>query len=195
MTQSYPAQPTWGPVTRRADGTYVFAVPLGSGKAPLVSLRDIGFFARYSFDHRAEVSRQDLKIVTEMVGREELVAAFTKVTGKKAVAVDISVEEWFENLTDVDRPLANERGTDGDGSTTFRQNFTRFWYLYRDGIIKRDVEWNRKVNPNGDTLESWMRANNYTGDVLTVEPILKNQADGKGIGLNLEHIAATLGKV
>lgn len=183
----------WGPVTRRDDGTYVFAAPLGEGKAPLISLKDIGYFARYSFDHRAEVSGKDLEIVSEMVGRNELVSAFTKVTGKKAVAVDLSVDEWFENLTNVDRPVANER-PHGDGSTTFRENFTRFWYLYRDMIIKRDVAWNRKVNPNGDTLESWMRDHNYTGDVLTIGPLLKNEADGKGIGLNLEHIAATLGK-
>lgn len=182
-----------GPITRRADGTYVFAAPLGNGRAPYISLRDIGFFARYSFDNRAAVSGENLAIVTEMVGRKELVAAFTKVTGKKAVTVDLTVEEWFEFLTNVDAPVANER-PHGDGSTTFRENFTRFWHLYRDEIIQRDVAWNRKVNPNGDTLESWMRDNNYTGDVLQLTPVLKNQEDGKGIGLNLQRIAATLGK-
>jgi hypothetical protein len=48
------------------DGTRVFAAPLGKGHVPIVSLVDIGFFARYIFDHPAETSGKELKVRTKI---------------------------------------------------------------------------------------------------------------------------------
>ncbi|EKM52868.1 uncharacterized protein PHACADRAFT_198916 [Phanerochaete carnosa HHB-10118-sp] len=63
----------WGPLTRRADGTHVFAFPTGQGRVPMVSLKDIGFFARCSFYNRAEVSGKDLEITGDVVTLEDTV--------------------------------------------------------------------------------------------------------------------------
>lgn len=48
------------------DGTRVFAAPLGKGHVPIVSVIDIGFFARYIFDHPAETSGKELKVKTKI---------------------------------------------------------------------------------------------------------------------------------
>ena len=44
----------FGPVAKRQDGTVVFASPVGKGHVPMIALSDLGFFARYIFDHRTE---------------------------------------------------------------------------------------------------------------------------------------------
>lgn len=180
----------FGPVTRRADGTYVFAAPIGSGHVPMIALSDLGYFARYTFDHRELTSGKDLEVASEMVGWDHLVATFQKVTGKKAVAVFQTIDEWMANFKDPEITVAYER-TPGDG-LTWRQNFSGWWAAFRDDILKRDMKWIREVNPNGHTLESWMRAVNYTGDRPSTL-LLKDAEDYNRVRPNLEHIAATLG--
>lgn len=181
----------FAPLTRRTDGTYVFAAPIGSGHVPMIALTDLGYFARYTFDHRELTSAKDLEVATEMVGWDHLVSAFQKVTGKKAVAVYQTIDEWMANFKNTDIPVAYER-TPGEG-LSWRKNFTGWWAAFRDDILKRDMNWIRDINPNGHTLESWMKAVNYTGDVPNTD-LLKDVEDQKRLGLNREHIAATLGK-
>ena len=89
----------FGPLNKRSDGTYVFAQPVGNGHVPMIALKDLGFFARYTFDHREETSGKDLQIASEMVSLDTIVNAFKAVTGKKAVALYQSLEEWFDNFT------------------------------------------------------------------------------------------------
>jgi hypothetical protein len=61
------------PLNVRADGTVVFALPTGRAKIPLVTLKDIGWWARYAFDHRTETSGQDLRIASHIVSADEIV--------------------------------------------------------------------------------------------------------------------------
>ncbi|EKM60774.1 uncharacterized protein PHACADRAFT_84631, partial [Phanerochaete carnosa HHB-10118-sp] len=137
-------------------------------------------------------SGKDLEIASEMATLESTVETFKKVTGLPAVAVYQTVEEYWANWKNTDYPVARERKR-GDGSTTWKQNFTAFWHLYRDDVIKRDMAWIRKVNPNGQNLEKWMRENNYKGELdLT---LLKQWEDGSPVGPDMERIAETLGKV
>ena len=73
------------------------------------------------------------------------------------------------------RDLATQTGRErayGDGSTTWRENFTRFWTMWRDDINRRDWAWIRKTNPKGYTLESRMQAKGYRG-LLEVVALLK----------------------
>ncbi|PSS36775.1 hypothetical protein PHLCEN_2v1406 [Hermanssonia centrifuga] len=176
----------FGPLNRRADGTYVFATPVGDGHVPMLALSDLGFFARYTFDHRTMTSGQNLAIASDVVGWDYLVSTFREVTGEKAVVVTQSLDDWFANFDGVDKPVANER-EDGDGSTSWRQNFTGWWALWRDDVITRDMEWIRRINPQGHTLESWMRQNNYKGQMK--RSVLKNSEDGKTIGPVWERIS------
>lgn len=182
----------FGPLARRADGTYVFASPIGDGRVPMIALSDIGYFARYTFDHRELTSGRDLRITSDIVSWDYLVSTFEKVTGKKAIFIKQTIDEWMGNFTRVDMPVAHERAY-GQGMT-WKENFTGWWNTFRDDVLTRDIKWLRDVNPNGHTLETWMRAVSYTGDRPTTA-LLKDVEDEKTIGLNLEHIAITLGNV
>ncbi len=168
----------FGPLKRRADGTAVFATPVGDGHVPMVALADLGFFARYTFDHREETSGTEMKIASDIVDWDYLARTFEKVTGQKAVVVHQTLDEWFGNFEGVDDPVANERKH--DGSTTWRENFSGWWELWRGNVISRDMSWVRKVHPGCRTLEVWMRENAYNGD-LRRKTVLKNTEDGKTI--------------
>lgn len=181
----------FGPLTRRANGTYVFAAPIGEGHVPMVALSDIGFFARYTFDHRELTSAKDLEITSDMVNWDYLVSTFEKVTGKKAVAVKQTVDEWMANFVNTDLPVAYEKQP-GQGMT-WKQNFTGWWNTFHDDVLTRDMQWLREVNPRGHTLESWMREVNYTGD-KPAGALLKHVEDHNRIAPNSAHIAETLGK-
>ncbi|KAI0342726.1 NAD(P)-binding protein [Trametopsis cervina] len=168
----------FGPLTKREDGTFVFATPIGQGHVPMIALSDLGYWARYTFDNRTMTSGQELLVASDMVGWDYLVSTFQTVTGKRAVVVHQSLDEWFANFDGVDKPVANER-EDGDGSTTWKENFSGWWSLWRDDVIKRDMDWIRSVHPRTLSLESWMRQNDYQG--LSKRNILKNTEDGKTI--------------
>lgn len=109
-----------GPLNVRADGTHVFAAPIASGHVLMISLSDVGFFARYSFDNRALVSGKDLEIASALVGLNELVETFQRVTGEKAVARRLTVDQWFDNFTD----SGLVAGDGGEGTVSFKENFT-----------------------------------------------------------------------
>lgn len=173
-------------MTQLKDGTFVFATAAGQGHVPFIALKDLGFFARYAFDHRAETSAQDLKIASDMASYDYIAATFTKVTGQKAVVVHQTEDEYWANFTNTDLPIAADHKR-GDGSTTFRENMTAWWALYRDDIIERDLAWIDSVNPNRLTVEKWMRETNYTGQMQS--GLLKGIEDGPTIGLNSERVA------
>ncbi|KAI0317846.1 NAD-P-binding protein [Amylostereum chailletii] len=177
----------FGPMYKRADGTHVFVLPINKGHVLMVSVADIGFFARYSFDNPAATSGKDLEIASEMVDGETLARTFTKVTGKPAVFEPQTLDQWFTNLVDADMPVAYGEKVKGDGSTTWRKNFTGWWSSWKDDVVKRDMEWMRKINPNGDTLESWMRENNYDG--VWNGDLLKTAKERSGALPNMAKLA------
>ncbi|CAF1035490.1 unnamed protein product [Adineta steineri] len=152
------------------DGTRVFAAPLGKGHLPIVSVDDIGYFARYIFDHRIETSGKDLKIASQMLGWDELVETFKRVTNLPAVYKDLPYDEWVEALPWRDAALA----TDVPNGITYRDNFRAWWRLYHDDIIKRDMKWIEQVNPERVTVEDWIRKTGYDG---TPKPLLKGVVD------------------
>lgn len=174
----------FGPLNRRADGTFVFATPIGNGHVPMIALDDIGYFARYTFDHRAEVSGQELLVTSDIVGWDYLVETFKKVTGQKAIVLHQPLEEWFKNFNRADGPIANERAY-GDGSTTWRQNFTGWWAMWQNDLLKRDMEWIRKIHPNVTTLERWMREKKYDGKLQV--GLLKNTEEARSVSINTER--------
>ncbi|KAF8663575.1 hypothetical protein AX16_000919 [Volvariella volvacea WC 439] len=169
--------PLCGPLNKREDGTVVFASPLGDGKVTMISLIDLGWWVRYTFDHRSETSGRDLRVASDVVGWDYLVSTFTRVTGIPAVYKRLTLDEWFNCLAGANRPVANEKEI-GDGSTTIRESFSGFWCIWRDGLVKRDMDWVRSVHKNSLTLESWMKQTKYKGNIGS--SVLKNGEDGKG---------------
>ncbi|KAF8188182.1 NAD-P-binding protein [Mycena galopus ATCC 62051] len=171
------SQGIFNPLNVREDGTVVFASPFGDAHVPLIALEDLGWWARYTFDHREETSGKELNVISECVHWDDLVRTFTKVTGKPAVYKRLTVDEYL-NVFDqekLDGPIASDKKK-GDGSTTLRENFGAFYRVLRDDIVDKDMEWIRSVHPGTYTLERWMRENNYTE---RSESILKNTVDGK----------------
>ncbi|KAJ7139177.1 NAD-P-binding protein [Mycena epipterygia] len=175
----------FSPLNVRKDGTVVFAAPIEGGQVPMITLKDLGWWARWAFDHRAETSGRDVNVASDRVGWAYLVKTFTKVTGKPAVFKRQTIDEWWLNFDaeKLDNPVASDRKK-GDGSSTVRQNFSAVWRVLRDDVIKKDMEWVRSVHPTGDTLEQWMRENRYEG---MAKPVLKNVLDGTNPwGVNAE---------
>jgi uncharacterized protein YbjT (DUF2867 family) len=97
----------FGPMNKRKDGTFVFASPIGDGHIPMIALADLGFFARYTFDHRRETSGQELKIASDIVGWDYLVSTFTQATGQPAIYNRMDLDEWWSYTIGSDRPVAN----------------------------------------------------------------------------------------
>ncbi|EMD37836.1 hypothetical protein CERSUDRAFT_49689 [Gelatoporia subvermispora B] len=177
--------PIFGPLKQRADGTFVFVTPIGQGHVPMIALRDLGFFARYTFDHRAEVSGRELEFASDIVGWDHLVDTFRRVTGQKAEVLQQTADKWCDNFNNADKPIANER-KQGEGKT-WRQNFSNWWNMYRDDIITRDMEWIQKVNPDRWTVEKWMRETGYTGQIKS--NLLKNLEEDGAASPNWDIIA------
>jgi hypothetical protein len=186
----------FGPINKRDDGTYVFYAPIEDGHVPMIALEDLGWWARYTFDHREDSSAQTWEVASDWISWPYLVETFTKVTGKPAVFVRApSTDVWWSYYTNTDKPIASDRiktpgdGKDGDGNISFKVNHSRFWNQWRDSVITRDFEWIRKIHPKTHTLESWMRSINYDGDVFKYRMgYLKNVADGYSFGANLEKM-------
>jgi len=155
------------------DGTYNFGAPLGKdGRVPMISLEDLGWYARWIFDHPSESSGLDLKVATDHVGWQALAETFTKVTGKPARFIDLSFDEYFAKFgPKADKPTAHQ----APGGMTIRQNFTGFWSLWRANVVKRDYPFLDKIHPNRLSLEDWMKHVKYDGERKTV---LKNWEDG-----------------
>ncbi|KAI0085409.1 NAD(P)-binding protein [Irpex rosettiformis] len=177
--------PLFGPVHKRADGTFVFASPVGQGHVTMIALEDLGWWARYVFDHRVDTSAKDLEVASDIVDWNYLVSTFKAVTGQKAVFLPLSIDEWMNLFDGTDKPVANER-TFGDGSTTWKDDFVAFWALWRDDVIKRDMDWIRSVHPGSYKLDRWMREQKYTGER---QLMLKNVEDGKAVSPKLDVIS------
>lgn len=179
-----------GPINIREDGTYVFATPFTEEPVPLIALSDLGYFVRYTFDHREEMSGRDLHISSEPVSWPVLVETFKKVTGKPAVWKPISVDEWFSTVGNTQKPLATENNE--EGGTTWEQNFRCWWVWWRDSMkLWTDVRENledgtlRKINPGLRDVEMWMKESGWTGEMDW--NLLKRPTEGtSSISLDLE---------
>jgi hypothetical protein len=181
-------QPIWGPLNTRSDGTVVFATPIQNGHMNVVALSDIAWWTRYTFDNRTSTSGKQLAIASDVVTFDHVAEVFTRVTGKPAVHKKLTIDEWFACFKDVDRSLGNPTGIT-EGVATIRESFSAFWRLWRDDIIKRDMEWIRSVHPGTRSLETWMRETSYEGS--TGANVLKSVDDGETLFRpNLEALKA-----
>lgn len=181
----------------RKDGTVVFAAPVEDGRVPMIALEDLGWWARWTFDHRSEMSGRNLGVTSEFIDWNYLVEVrlistnqefysndyiqtFMKVTGKPAVFKRLTLDEWWSLFDEklVSLPFGNERRGEPSSTVTLRDNYSGFWRILRDGLFDDmyDMEWIRSIHPETYTLEKWLRVSNY--DTMD-KPVLKNAVDGK----------------
>ncbi|TFY74768.1 hypothetical protein EWM64_g9244 [Hericium alpestre] len=140
---------------------------------PLIALKDVGFWARWTFDNREASSGKRLDVASQMVTWSDIVVAFTKVTDKKAIFQPVSLDEWFSHIQNPDRPVAH----DGINSMSYRQNFSAWWTTYDHDLITRDMDWIRSVHPGSHSVEDWMRETSYDGSINV--DLLKDIEDNK----------------
>ncbi|PYI02884.1 NAD(P)-binding protein [Aspergillus sclerotiicarbonarius CBS 121057] len=156
------------------EGVYQFVAPLGDGHA------------RWLFDNRNQASGLNLEVATEHVNWTALAKTFTKVTGKPAQYVDVSLQDYFDNhyaagRKAVDRKIGTAVDKKDPTLQTWRQNFGGFWNMWKytgpnTGNITRDYAFMNTIHPSRvRTVEEWMRKVGYDGEPRR---LLKDWADG-----------------
>ncbi|KZP00639.1 NAD(P)-binding protein [Calocera viscosa TUFC12733] len=164
------------------DGSFTFFSSIGDGVLPVIALDDIGTYVSWMFANKERASNLDLIVVTDILPYPDIVSAFEKVTGKKAVWKDLSYDEFakIRGMTD-DRPAAwaHVPGEYHDPSgMTIKANFHGWWNVLRDSLMtweKIDVKLLDEINPGRiRSLEEWMRRVGYNGERKV---ILKDMAD------------------
>ncbi|KAJ7475809.1 NAD(P)-binding protein [Mycena latifolia] len=143
-------KPFFGPLNKRADGTFVFATPVGDGYIPMIALGDLGFWARWTFDHRSGTSAKDLEIASELIQVSSLVEKFSAVTGKPAVYKRLTIDQCHS-------VMGRRR------ARTCRQ--------------RADFGETESSNATWSGTRRSTRTNNYTGEMEL--DLLKNFEDGK----------------
>ncbi|KID80784.1 NmrA-like family domain-containing protein 1 [Metarhizium brunneum] len=165
---------------REDPSTLVFAAPLGDGKCPLIYLEDYGHYVRWVFDTPSRSSGMQLHVATEDIAWKDLAAAFTKVTGRKAVYKDLTLDEYFKLPIFPNPEMTVGHSTSGENPTlfTFRENFSGFWNMWKDNLTKRDYELLDEILPSRvKSVQEWMEKSGYTGEP---SPVLKDYRDGVG---------------
>jgi NmrA-like family len=158
-----------GPRPERENGAVIFDTPTKEGLIPMISLDDIGWWTRYTFDHLSETSGQELKIATEMMSMEQVAEIFTRVTGIPAVRKHVSMEEYWAT-----RPSFPPRPR-----TYLKTVYSAVYNTWRDNILTRDMEWIRKTHPTGFTLETWIKTKGYDGSLVPNMTWLPSEAERK----------------
>ena len=162
--------------------TLVFAVPLGDAKCPLIHLEDYGAYARWLFDNPAESNGLELHVATEDIAWKDLVAAFTAITGKKAVYKDVSLDQYFSLgiFPNPEEKVGHSANRDDPTLFTVRENFSGFWNTWKDELTKRDYALLDRILPNRvKSVKEWMEKTGYDGKPTSV---LKDYRDGAAAG-------------
>jgi uncharacterized protein YbjT (DUF2867 family) len=165
-----------------ADGSLLFAHPMGNGKVPMIHLDDLGRYARFLFDHPEESDGMDLEIATQHVAWSYLVDCVQRVTGRKAVFEDVPLSEYLRKYSGLSEgtPSAWAQTKDAPALSvqTFWENFSGWWSAWRDNLVSRDYALLDRILPDRvRDLEEWMRKTNYDGGA---RPVLKDLSRSAG---------------
>ncbi|KAJ8099481.1 hypothetical protein POJ06DRAFT_135715 [Lipomyces tetrasporus] len=167
------------------SGVYVFALPLADGALPLICLNDLAAYALWMLDNPEKCRGLSLAVSTQHASGEDIVKAFTSVTGKPARYEDVELEEY---LTESWKSLPNGAETKIGESfapndptlMTYRQNFRGWWNLFRasggnKGLLTRDYHQLDEILPTRiKSVAEWIEKSGYTGEAQFV---LKDRSD------------------
>ncbi|RHZ59242.1 uncharacterized protein CDV56_101423 [Aspergillus thermomutatus] len=143
--------------------TMVFAVPLGDGKCPLIYLEDYGAYARWILDNPSQSNGLELHVATEDIAWKDVAAAFTAVTGKKAVYKDVTLDEYFQ-LGVFPNP-------------DVKLGHSAVLMILPSNLSKRDYQLLDETLPTRvKSVREWMEKTGYTGKPASV---LKDHRAGK----------------
>ncbi|KAF8310116.1 NAD-P-binding protein [Clavulina sp. PMI_390] len=165
------------------DGTRVFYAPMNEDSGMwLVSQADMAWWARYIFDNPDKTAGQELKITSAQHTYREIAETFTKVTGIPATYRLLTMDEFFSLWNGKEIPIASDISVE-QGGVSWETHFRCWWAVWRDNVLKRDLDWLRSVHPGTTTLEQWMRDTKYDGSLPQAvrDRLLKNNEDHIGI--------------
>ena len=150
---------------------YVFAVPLGDAKCPLIYLKDYGDYVRWMFDNATKSTGLNLHVGTEDIAWKDLAAAFTAVTGKTAVYKELTMDEFFNQgiFPNPEAKVGHSVSQDDPTLVTVRQSYSGFFNMWRDGLTKRDYKLLDEILPGRvKSVKEWMELTGYTGQRASV---------------------------
>lgn len=181
------------------DDVVVWEVPLGDGAVAHVALDDCAYYVRWLFDHQEESNGMDLEVAIDHITYHDIATAFTKVTGKPAKCIDLSMEEYWEHgpvaMVPRDMPAGYNATADDPATMSFRDNFSGFWNMWRmsggnRGVVKRNYALLDRIHPDRiRSAEQWFHLEDEKGRkagrgglwerVQDLQPILKISEDGR----------------
>lgn len=134
----------------------------------MISLPDLGVFARTIFEDRGRWSGQILGVTSQFVTGDNIAETLTEVAGVPARYQPCTGEEWVSRIPWASQPVAK---TDPNGPT-HRENWIMWWRAYEDNLLvpERDMEQLKIIHPGLRNLEMWMKETEYNGQEM---PLLK----------------------
>jgi hypothetical protein len=152
-----------------------------------MALDDVGVFVKWIFDHPNKSAGINLEMATDQVSFSDITAAFTRVTGRKAIHRVITFEEYLPKREPYPNAPANWAGNGSDEATmTWRENFTAWWKFWGSGKgATRDMKLLDEIFPGRiKSLEEWMRKVDYQGGkqgsvLKNIEDLLSKRKKGQ----------------
>jgi hypothetical protein len=180
------------------DGIVTWRVPAGNGAVPFVALDDCGHYVRWQFDHPERANGMDLQVAIAHTTFNELAGAFKSVTSHPTQYIEMSAEDYWTQGTrqHVANLPAGYNADPADASTmSMRDNFTGFWNVFANGLVKRDYDLLDEIHPHRiKSAEEWFRQEEKKGleagsgslwdriQPSTMSKVLKRVEDGsKGL--------------
>jgi hypothetical protein len=108
----------------------------------------------------------ELHVATEDIAWKDLAAAFTEVTGRKAVYRNVTLDEYFSLgiFSEPDTKIGSSSSPDDPTLFTFRENFSGFWNCWKDNLTKRDYGLLDDILPTRvKSVKEWMIKTKYDG--------------------------------
>ena len=131
--------------SRGDDGKLAFTLPLADGKLSGIAAGDIGKCAHGVFKRGNELVGQKLGIAGDQRSGAEFAEAFTKLLGEEVVYRPFTFDQY--------------RGLGFPGAEDLGNMFQFYAEFEQDVNGMRDVERSRSLNPELQSLETWLAAN------------------------------------
>ncbi|MFP3597910.1 NmrA family NAD(P)-binding protein [Chryseobacterium sp. SIMBA_029] len=111
------------------------------------------------FSNPDEYSGKSLPIIVDIISPQEMVDAFIRITGKKAVySSAFTKEEFLDHFPEF---KSNELLT--DEIVGMAEYAVEYGYYDKD----RDLSWSRRINPDNLTWEQFLLSSGWKGEKLT----------------------------
>ncbi|MGF7076251.1 NmrA/HSCARG family protein [Mucilaginibacter sp. 3215] len=145
----------------REDGTLVFPIYLPEDfRAPFVDpLTATGPAVLELFSDQQQYAGRSLPVIGDIISPREMVATFSRVTGKKAVYSSAYSREDF--LRHFPAFASNE--------LLVQETIGMVKYAVEDGYFRegRDLEWSRRIDPGTLTWERFLRMTGWQGEKIS----------------------------